>query len=361
VGDLSATAGGDSNLSTDLELLAICSLLRADHGSVTDIAQIVRSLGGMAQKRQLVRRGARDLDLTRAVRSGEVHRVRNGWYSTMDETSAEVRAVRVGGRLTGISAIEARGGWVLGRHPLHVSVHDNAARLRTQQNRHKRLDVKSTRGVVLHWDARELRERGTAVAVPLIDALERVILDEPLETAVAALDWALHTGAIDRIDFETIILRLPEERRGIADWVDPNCESLPESVSRTRLRLAGHTVRSQIAMGDGRSIDLLVDEFVAVEVDGDEYHRHTFEYDRRKDVDITLMGFHGMRPSARMVFNDWPRFERAVEAALSARGHSGNSGNALRSPLATRGMRGWKRRPARRTPEFPKAGARVRG
>jgi very-short-patch-repair endonuclease len=325
---------------------------------VADIAGIVRALGGMAQKRQLVRRGARDLDLTRAVRSGEVHRVRNGWYSTLDETSAEVRAVRVGGRLTGISAIEARGGWVLGWHPLHVSVHENAARLRTQQNRHKRLDVKAPRGVVLHWDAHEVQERGSAVSVGLVDALVRVVLDEDLETAVAALDWALHTGALDRIDFETLILRLPIERRGIADLVDPACDSLPESLSRTRFRLAGHSVESQVPLGDGRLIDLVVDKVAAIEVDGEEHHRERFEYDRNKDVDITLMKLHSLRPSARMVFDHWDRFARAVEVALAERGVPrggfGNSGKVSRHPYASRGMSGWRRRPRRRSPEFPK-------
>src|ERR1700710_714864 len=153
------------------------------------LSEIVDSLGGMAQKQQLVRRGVGDRDLTYAVRIGDVVRVRNGWYSTMDETSPELRAVRVGGRLTGISAIAAKGGWVLDKHPLHVAVNDNASRLRTQHNRHQRLKVKATGGVVLHWESRDQTSRETAVSVGLLDALERVMLDEDFEVAVAAIDW----------------------------------------------------------------------------------------------------------------------------------------------------------------------------
>jgi very-short-patch-repair endonuclease len=275
----------------------------------------------------------------------------------MDERGAEVRAVRVGGRLTGISAVIAGGGWVLDAHPLHVSVPENASRLRTQLNRHKRLDVNAPRGVALHWDEPEVSERGTAVSVGLLDALVRVVIDEEFETAVAALDWALHTGALDVVDFETLIPRLPLELRGVRDWVDPDCESLPESLARTRLRLSGHVIRSQVRLDNGKRIDLVVDEIVGIEVDSDEFHRDYFERDRVKDVDMTIEHFHAMRPSARMVFHDWDRFASAVEIALEERrfttGGVGNSGNRPRHPFAARGMTAWRRRPFRGTPEFP--------
>ncbi len=320
------------------------------------LSEIVNGLGGMAQKQQLVRRGVSDRDLTNAVRSRDVVRVRNGWYSTMNETGPELRAVRVGGRLTGISAIAARGGWVLSDHPLHVAVNENAARLRTAHNRHQKLNVRSTGGVVLHWESREQTESGTAVSVGLLDALERIVLDEGLEVAVAAIDWALHSCQLDIVDFESLILRLPLERRGIRDWVDPQCESLPESLARTRLRLGGHSVTTQHPMLDGRRIDLVVDGVVAIEVDGDEHHRERFEADRSKDIDITLMNLHALRPSARAVFRRWDHFERAVEMAIAARTQSHqvveNSGRWSRYPFGNRGMTGWRRRPRRTTPEF---------
>jgi very-short-patch-repair endonuclease len=318
------------------------------------LSEIVNSLGGMAQKRQLVRRGVRDRDLTYAVRVGDVVRVRNGWYSTLDERSPQLRAVRVGGRLTGISAIAASGGWVLGNHPLHVAINDNAARLRTQHNRHKRLDVRAPAGVVLHWTSREAIARGTPVTVGLLDALERVVLDEHFEVAVAALDWALHTRQIDIIDLQTLILRLPIERRGIRDWVDEKCESLPESLARTRLRLSGYRVESQVPLGEVQRIDLVVEGEVAIEVDGKQHHLTRFVYDRRKDVDITLDHKHALRPSADMVFRDWDRFARAVHTALLDRGTYSfeNSGLPRRDPMRIRSLKGFRRRPPRRLPEF---------
>jgi very-short-patch-repair endonuclease len=358
--DLSLTAECEGRSSTGSGTVLRRQRPGVKNRAMRLLSEIVNSLGGMAQKQQLVRRGASDHDLTRAVRAGEVTRVRNGWYSTMDEESAELRAVRVGGRLTGISAVQAMGGWTLGDHPLHVAVHDNASRLRTQRNRHQRLDVRSTGGVVLHWTPHGQRELGTAVRVGLVDALERVVLDETFETAVAALDWALRTGQLDIVDLETLVLRLPLDRRGIRDWVDGTCDSLPESLARTRLRLGGHTVRTQQGMSDGRTIDLVVDNSVAIEIDGDAYHRDRFEADRAKDVDITLMGLHALRPTARTVFRRWRHFEQAVEVALAARSVPSrefeNSGDRRAPSYSSRGITAWTRGPRRRTPEFSRVG-----
>lgn len=287
------------------------------------VALTVNRLGGMAHKRQLVARGARDLDLTRAVRDGSVLRARQGWYTTLAAQSPEVRAVRVGGRLTGISAVRHSGGWVLDEHPLHVSVVENSSRLRSPTT--LRVPFAKAEGrVQLHWDERSTLGRGTAVAVELADALLRVVLDEPVDAAVAALDWALHSRRLDRMEFELLILRLPTHRRWIAGWVDDRCESLPESLSRTRLRLAGHRVTSQVPLGSER-IDLVVDDVVGLEVDGEEFHLDRFEADRRKDMTMTLAGYHAMRPSARMVFRDWHTVQSAIESAIAARRTGGNT------------------------------------
>jgi hypothetical protein len=311
-----------------------------------DIAALVESLGGMAQKQQLVARGARDLDLTLAVRRGDVSRARQGWYTTLPLDDPRVRAVCVGGRLTGISAVIALGGWALGRFPLHVSVHDNAARLRTPWSRFVRLAGRIVRGLTLHWDDSAIASRGDAMLVDVRDALLRVVLDEQFETAVAALDWALHTGRLDRIDFELLVLRLPKDMRHISEWVDERCESLPESLARTRLRLLGHSVESQVRVNDLERIDLVVDDCVGLETDGEEFHFDRFESDRTKDIAITIANLHALRPSARMVFRQWHRVALAVETAIAARSLAG-AGHAVSrvrqlSPLARRG-RGWPR------------------
>lgn len=306
------------------------------------ISDLVRCLGGMAQKQQLIRRGARDWHLTHAVRTGDVTRVRNGWYSTLDAADPRLRAVRVGGRLTGLSLIHALGGWVEHTPPLHVSLPVNAARMRSQHNRFRRFSPGDPRGVVLHWEDRLLGDRGTSMAVALEDALVRVVLDEPLDVAVACLDWALHTGQLEPIDLGRMIRRLPLSLRPIAGWTDAACESLPESLSRTRFRVSGHTVVSQVLLDETRErIDLVVDDTAGVEIDGREFHQDAFERDRRKDLRIIEAHLHPVRPSARMVFASWPDVLHAVETAIADRG---------RPPVRPLGNSGIPHRPRARRP-----------
>lgn len=239
----------------------------------------------------------------------------------MTETDPRVRAVRVGGRLTGVSALDSDA-WIIGDHPLHVAVKANAARLPTQDNRRRLLKPRSSPGLVVHWDDEASSHRGTMTAVGLVDALYRVVLDEPIEQAIALLDWALHTARLDRIDFEQLALRLPSRFRRLGQWVDPLCESLPESLARTRLRREGHSVRSQVGTGLTERIDLLIDDCVALEVDGQQFHRDRFVADRQKDLTITIDGFHSLRPTANMVFHEWDRVLLGIRSALAGRGIS---------------------------------------
>jgi len=320
---------------------------------VARVEFLVRKMGGMAQKRQLVAQGITGYQLTAATRRGEITRVRNGWYSTLAEEDPALRAVRVGGRLTGISAVQALGGWVHGEHELHVSLADNAARMRTAHNRFERLQISKSPDVRLHWDSADVVQRGTATSVALADALYRLALNENFETTVASFDWAMHTGFVDEIDLHRIVNALPRDRRAIAGWVDRTCESLPESFARTRLRLAGHAVETQVNLRSFQRIDLVVDSSLGIEVDGDEFHREFFERDRDKDIEITLEHLHALRVSARTVFTNWPRFARAVETALEDRGVTlPNSGLRPDGTACEPGLSGWRSLAGGQSPEF---------
>jgi very-short-patch-repair endonuclease len=193
--------------------------------------------------------------------------------------------------------------------------------------------------------------------VSLSDALIQVALSEPFEEAIAAFDWALHTGILEPFDLELIVIQLPRELQVIGDWVDPACESFPESLSRTRLRLAGHTVRSQALLPTGERTDLVVDEIVGLEVDGEEFHINRFFEDRDKDLTITLDNLHAIRPTAKHVFNDWARVHAAITAALRQRAPAtiGNSGTSTATTRKLPRIPGIHPRHRRRTPEFPKA------
>lgn len=316
---------------------------------------MVEELGGMAQKRQLVRLGAHDHHLTAAVRSGEVIRARQGWYTTLDPRSPAVQAVRVGGRLTGISAIRALGGWAYTPTRLHVSVPMNAARLRSRTNRRRRLDASNPRGVVVHWESEDIHARGSATAVGLRDALIRVILDESEEAAVAALDWAHHSGLLDELDLATVAACIPRSRRHVIAAVKKECESFPESLARTRLLAAGHEVRIQVPVeGTRERIDLVIDARLGLEIDGREFHAATFEQDSAKTVRIALQGLVPLRVSASLVLDEWDVVMRAIAQLL------GNSGVEERRTPASPAIPRSRGRRVAAGPEFPKV-ARAAG
>ena len=75
-------------------------------------------------------------------------RVRDGWYARPTERRDVIRAWRVGGRLTCVSASEFHAGIEPGP-VLHVEVPRNAARLRDPDDRRRRLGPHAA--VVVHW------------------------------------------------------------------------------------------------------------------------------------------------------------------------------------------------------------------
>src|SRR4051812_41274173 len=96
-----------------------------------DVVGSVERAGGFSTSRQLKAQGFSDRSLTLAVRTQQIARVRNGHYSTRSVDDPAFRAVRVGGRLTGLSALAAMGCWIW-RAParLHVAVPAHSSRLR---------------------------------------------------------------------------------------------------------------------------------------------------------------------------------------------------------------------------------------
>ena len=122
------------------------------------------------------------------------------------------------------------------------------------------------------------------MSVGLRDALVRVMLDETPETAIAVLDWAAHAGLLDEIDRAELASMVPSTRGRLVTMVAERCDSFPESIARTRLLAAGHRVRAQVPLDGFGPIDLVIDDRVALEIDGREFHADTFEHDSAKSA-----------------------------------------------------------------------------
>lgn len=286
---------------------------------MNELVRVITEAGGAAGRRYLNGQGFSDRALHAAVRAGAVLRARRGWYTVWPPHDPRYRALRVGGRVTGLAAIQALGGWVLGSTRLDVAVPANGARLRDPLRR-RPLPSRGARDLRVLWVAERHDADTSTGLVDLADALTVVVRSESEETAVAALDWALHTGELDEVALADLAAHFPKGCQLLVDQTDPRCDSLPESLTRTRLRALGLRVRSQVGVEGTSDIDLLVEGIVAVEVDGDLFHRERFEADRAKDLAITAAGMHVLRPSARHVFHEWGAVLRAIRRALRERG-----------------------------------------
>ncbi len=305
-----------------------------------DPEAFVRSRGGFARVRDLQAAGLSRNLLTELVADDVLRRPRNGWYSTRDASDPAYRAVALGGRLTGVSAFAEWNAW-LPEKPriLHVAVKGKASA------------VRRVHGVALHWHDERLS--GTAWSVGLEDALLRVALDEPLETAVCVFDWAWRSGRLDRVGFESVLAQLPRGMQCLREWVDPNSQSVLESVARVRCLRKGWRVRSQVPVAGTQAIDLVIEDTVALELDGRRFHESTFTADRRKDLAIAIEGRHSLRVDSGLLFGSWPSIERAIERILATRGRRQNFGTPLSSPSGTR----VRRRPAPRSSVVPPGGS----
>lgn len=278
---------------------------------------------GIASSSELIAAGASRRHLTGLVSRGDLRRPRVGWYSTLAPNEPRFRAVRVGGYLSGASALSEMGAWMLHPPPrIEVAVVRGSARLRDDP------------GAVIRWGTDAATAARGVSGLP--EALLRVVLDHDLEVSVPALDWALHTGRLDRFDFEHLVLSLPRHARCVREWVDGASESVLESVARVRLRRRGWGVVSQVRVGQLEAIDLVVGDRVALELDGREHHEKSFERDRRKDLRITLEGRHCLRVTYSMLVNEWPGVEGAIVAALAARGFAQDSVTPPPEPRGTR-------------------------
>ena len=115
------------------------------------VSEVVAELGGVARRMDLERYGCSADQIYLAVNYRNVIKVRRGVYASTGTSPLIVRALRVGGRLACLSALEYYGLAEPQPH-IHVEVKANASRLRIEQ-----------RGVVVHWT--RLPQKGSPLVV----------------------------------------------------------------------------------------------------------------------------------------------------------------------------------------------------
>lgn len=259
---------------------------------------------GVASRRELLETNSRS-ELQQLVRSGQLRRLRRGWFAGPNANPLVVSAVTAGGVLSCVSALALHGVWVPTNDRVHVRARSAA-----------------TRG-----DQRFCRQHGgpepeeTAID-DIPTALRHAVRCLEDEGVVVVCDSLLHLGLMTKVGIATALQRAPGRVHNLLDRCD-RAESGTETMVRLRLRSRGIEVTAQVWIdGVGRA-DLLVGRRLILEIDGRMYHdgAHRFEADRQRDRNAVERGYVVIRLTYRQVLYDWPAAEAAIMEVVRRRDH----------------------------------------
>ncbi|TQL48613.1 hypothetical protein FB562_1710 [Homoserinimonas aerilata] len=332
------------------------------------IDQSIRRAGWFLRRRELLALGYADHSIRHALEMKRIFRVRHGWYSVPDAPESAIMAVRVGGRLTSVSALLSYGLRVPRGDMLHVAVPATAARLRSPHDKHTRLHFGAM--VRVHWA--DTRDGGERWRVSVDDALLAVLLERSRDVAVACLSAALHHRLTTVRQLDAIFARAPARVQRWRCLVSTLDESHGETFVRLWLLDAGiHFEQQSTVRGAGR-FDFRVGPSTYVEVDGAQHDpdwtgEGPSSWAGDLDRALTVVGGNGtvIHVGYQLLHQQWGRVCAAIRVAIaddlvlaayrrrqsaraSAAGSSGSLPVASAAPSAARR----KRRKSRAKPPW---------
>lgn len=244
--------------------------------------------------------------LARAVADGILTRVRQGRYVAAGTQDDVVAAARMGGRLACVSLLALRGVFVHRRSGCHVQQDPLASRR-----------PPTPTGVVYHWSpSAAARER---LAVDVVEALAQAIRCQPPRSAVATLDSAWHLGLVDEAGIDEIFARVPRRFRVLRGLLDSRAEAGTETLVRLLLRHLGCAVDLQVRINGVGRVDLLVDGWLIIECDSEQFHGtwRVHKSDRRRDMAALERGYVTLRLLAEDILYHPDRVRAALERVLA--------------------------------------------
>lgn len=246
------------------------------------VVEILRQLHGAARLGELLAAGASRSELRRACERGQVLRPAYGCFALPDAPADHLAACMTPGSLTCLSSARAHGLWLL-REP---EVPHLLVRCGRQGSfvPHRHDGTGRTPRIV---DVAET-VRQAAHCLPALEAL--VIAESCVAKGLLSV-----AGMSRALDFPA--------GRNIARLIDPQAQSLLETVARWLLMEAGYSVQSQVYFPGVGHVDLLVEGRVVVELDGFEFHsaREDYRRDRLRWNSPTCAGLPVLRFTFEMV------------------------------------------------------------
>ncbi|QHC59924.1 type IV toxin-antitoxin system AbiEi family antitoxin domain-containing protein [Rathayibacter sp. VKM Ac-2760] len=275
-----------------------------------ELASLLAAGGGFAPARSLRSGGVDRSAVERALSTGDIVRVRRGWYALAGAPEVEVAAVRAGGVLTCVSLLHSLGLWTTERPGLHVALGDSS--------------VHSLRpGAVGHWrrwpgqGRRSFSQDGIGAAI--LNLLTCVGEDD----AIVTIDSALNLGLLDADELTVLRAVAPVGKRDLFARVDGRSQSGLETKTRLSMRRHNVVVSPQVLIPHVGHVDDLVGERMVLESDGFRYHStaEQFREDRRRDLELARQEYLCIRLDNHQIMDDWPRTEAALFAMIRRNEH----------------------------------------
>ena len=310
------------------------------------ILRRLEAAGGSARYGKLTTNRTEQRALTNLVRSGKILRFAYGCYSlpTAHQSFSILQLTKT--KLTCVSAVEFAG--------LQTLVEPEKTHIAVPINRGLELPPEIARQTVIHRESDFWMNAINAAsywteppspitqgpeilgpphtlpsAVPLAPwpaIFARVAVCRPLGEAVVAIDSGLNKGLIHKDEIRRLLHpHIHKRALKAVDLASPTSQSVLESVSRLQLVTKGFRVEPQIFIEAVGYIDLLVEDWIAIELDGFAYHgdRSQFRNDRYRDRMLRKLGYEVLRYAYEEVINTPEVITKDVHFLLQKRRQNG--------------------------------------
>lgn len=241
-----------------------------------------------------------------AIRDGTLKRLRPGWFAAPGAPPEQFRAVLAAGVVSCISFFAARGVHRPEDDRMHLGVTGSSSARSPSAD------------LLLQWGGRTPPAHLPSAEATPERSLEHVLLCQPPDQAVAVIDSALHLGVLGPGLLASTLALLPARLRPLLPAFDGRAESGLESLTRFRLRACGILCRSQLEIAGVGRVDLLIDDWLVIELDGRRWHvvEEAFVHDRRCDAAAARLGYAVLRCGYADVAHDWDRTLATICATL---------------------------------------------
>ena len=275
-------------------------------------ATLLCTLGHAATTDELLRLGVTPPQLRTAVAHGSIVRAARGVYLCAHADRDQRTAAASHARISCVSALRRAQVWAGIDRSLHLQLPAHAAGQRPRQGR-------GGQPIRYHWA--HPRFPGATERSWLVSPMEAVwqaihCLDE--EHAIACLESAVHEGFLTIDQVRELCGQAPARlARGIRE-LEFTSGSGMETIVRRRLRHAGYAVVAQVSVAGIGDEDLVVEDCVAIETDGEKWHgADRFHADRIRDLKTEALGRRSIRLTHDQVLYEWETTLAAIARVVA--------------------------------------------